>query len=83
MPDDLAIEITEYLTAERQPLERGRLIAFIMADARVNSAWSRVSSQSWGDAIDAAVGMGLITQVGVMLRPAVRVSSQSQQLELF
>lgn len=80
---DLAEEITEYLIGERQPLERGRLIAFIIADARRISRWRRATIEQWSGAIDQAIERGLIEQVGCVVRPAVKVEKQVEQLELF
>lgn len=81
---DLAAEITAYVRGERAAMERGRLVAYIVADAAANPAWTKATYQQWESAIDEAVGRGLLLVEGKIVRMAPQVAvTKTEQLELF
>lgn len=81
---DLSTEIAEYVRGERQAIEQGRLVAYIVADAAANPAWTKATYAEWDAAIDEAIKRGLLMRDGRMIRPAVKqVEPKAEQLELF
>jgi hypothetical protein len=80
----LAIEITDYLRGEREPVQDWELVRRIMADAAYNAAWSKAKEVQWEAAIEDAVKRGLIVREGSVLSlPNVVARQKVEQLNLF
>ena len=82
--EELAIEITDYLRGEREPVQDFELVRRIMADAAYNAAWTRAKEVQWDAAIEEAVKQGLIVREGSVLSlPKVVDRPKVEQLDLF
>jgi hypothetical protein len=84
LTEELAIEITDYLRGEREPVQDWELVRRIMADAAYNAAWTKAKEVQWTAAIDEAVKRGLIVREGALLSlPKVVAKQKVEQLDLF
>lgn len=83
MPD-LAVEITEYLRWEREPLAPHELCRLIYLEGAHNSEWTKASFEQWEQALNQALQRGLIEKRGDKVAMAVQPSKPTEtQLGLF
>lgn len=83
MPD-LAAEITEYLTGERQATDPAELCRLIYLEGAHNSQWTKATFEQWEEALEQAIKRGLIERKGNKVAVAVQAPKPTEtQLGLF
>jgi hypothetical protein len=75
---DLPKEITDYLRGERAGVGRLNLVRYIQQDADSTGAWSTATAKQWNTAIDEAIKLGLIEQVGSVLLVKTKKETEEQ-----
>lgn len=75
---NLPQEITDYLRGERTGLSRINLVRYIQQDADSIGSWSTATAQQWNAAIDEAIKLGLIEQVGSVLVAKAKKETEKQ-----
>jgi hypothetical protein len=84
MSADLAAEITEYLTGERQATEPNELCRLIYLEAAHNTQWTKATFEQWEEALEQAIKRGLIERKGNKVAVAVQAPKPTEtQLGLF
>jgi hypothetical protein len=75
---DLAQEITDYLRGERAGVGRSNLVQYIMNDAVNIGVWTVATEDEWNAAIDEAIKLGRMEQVGSVLVVKTKKETEEQ-----
>lgn len=81
---DLVPALVEWLSGERVPLSRFRLVEEITLFARHSRSWPTATPRQWGEAVDSACKQGLLVERDgvILIASATELKRTDKQVQL-